>query len=297
MLMSKPKVMVIGASGLIGSNIYYELKDNGYEAIGTYYTNKDFLREGMLYLNITIPSDLERYIRAIKPSIIVNSAGISGKEACNKSPELATKVNLTATKSLAEICDQHDIKLVHLSSVAVHDGSKKSPYTEADNPSIIEGNIYNETKAKAEPFAEKVAHSIIARIGDTYGFQAYEPSRMGGSIFRWAYENLKQGKELPAFTGLRSNQTYIPDIAMTIKKLIEEDYEGRINVGGEPIEVCHFFEKMKQAFNLPGSIIPKAPPADYQANKELDISKLLQLGIRLKTIDEGLNSLISYYKI
>jgi len=58
--MSKPKVMVIGASGLIGSNIYYELKDNGYEAIGTYYTNKDFLREGMLYLNITIPSDLER---------------------------------------------------------------------------------------------------------------------------------------------------------------------------------------------------------------------------------------------
>ena len=36
------KVLITGASGYVGSKIYKDLKENGYEAIGLYNNNKLF---------------------------------------------------------------------------------------------------------------------------------------------------------------------------------------------------------------------------------------------------------------
>jgi len=290
----KQKILVIGATGLIGYNVYRVAVDSRLDIIGIARTS---VYKGIDNLDIKNSASLKHYIKRKRPSVIVNCAGVVGKMECNKKPEIAVEINEKAALNIAEVCKREDIKLVHLSSVIVHDGKKKVPYTEEDVPSEIEGNWYNITKARAENFIRDCFPEFtIIRIGDTFGY-GVNPNHMGGSIFRWAYNDLKKGSDVPAFKGLRSNWILLSGVGKAILETIRMEYEGILNIGGEAIMTSDFFEKMIEKFKLPGRVIIQDLPQDYQANKEMDISKMKKLGIKVSTIEDGLESLVPYYRI
>ncbi|MEK6825984.1 MAG: sugar nucleotide-binding protein [Nanoarchaeota archaeon] len=289
------KILVLGASSLIGSHVYAGLKsEKRYTLVGTQCKSNypEFQR-----LDVTQPRALETFLEHNISDVIVNSIGIVGKEACRKSPELAFEINSKAVETLSYICKKHNLRLIHLSTIAVHDGNKQDRYIEQDAPTLIHGNVYNITKVAAEASAQNVKDHLILRIGDTYGHAFDEPARMGGSIFKWAYETLQAGKEVPAFAGLRTNQTYLPDIGNAVRYLLEKGHQGILNLGGEEIEVAEFFNRMKSIFNLPGSVSRKQPPPDYQGNRALDLSLMRSLNISMHPIDEGLEALVPAYKL
>ncbi|MBS3134243.1 sugar nucleotide-binding protein [Candidatus Woesearchaeota archaeon] len=285
-------ISVIGASGLVGSNVLRAASELNLPVEGSSLSQKSGLKQ----LDITDYSQLKNYIQNTKPETIVNCAGIVGKEACNKEPGMAVAVNKTAVEYLSRLCIENGIKLFHLSTVAVHDGKKQTPYVEEDLPTLIDGNWYNITKVGAENFALEVPSAVILRVGDTYGY-GINPEHIGGSIFKWAYETLKKGNNVPAFKGLRTNQTLLSDVGNVVMHLISEGYEGILNIGGNTIEVAEFFEKMCMSFNLPGNIELKDVPSNYQANRELGLTKMNLLGIKMHDVQEGLESLIQYYRI
>src|SRR3989344_635479 len=176
------KIIVLGASSLIGSHIYSALKSEvSRDTLGTQYNSSHM---DFIYLSAEKEGDVARFIERESPAVIVNSIGIVGKEACAKQGGLAMRLNGEAVEEMAGACHTNGIKLVHLSSVAVHDGKKKGRYTEQDAPSIIDGNLYNITKAAAECFAQSVSNHLIVRIGDTFGHAYQDPQRMGGSVFK-----------------------------------------------------------------------------------------------------------------
>jgi dTDP-4-dehydrorhamnose reductase len=286
------KIAIIGSSGLIGSNIAYCLANEGYETIKTSSSDPSLIR-----LDIIKKEEIKQFLSSYNPEVIVNCAGVVGKEACNKAPEKAVALNSVAAANLAELCSDTKKRLIHLSSIAVFDGKKQEPYAEEDNPSYLTGNWYNITKAWAESVVEQTPRSVIIRVGDTYGYAAQHPERIGGSIFKWAYETLKSGKEVPAFKGTRTNQILLSDIGEAVANLLNIGYEGRLNLGGEEIDIADFFEKMKDSFNLPGTVVPKQPPANYQGNRALNLKKMMELGMSVKNVNEGLESLARHYKV
>ena len=265
-------ISVMGASGLVGSNILRSASELNFTVEGLSLSQK----LGLKQLDITNYSQLEDYIQCAKPGIIVNCAGVVGKEACNKEPERAVAVNQESVKYLSRLCIENNIKLFHLSTVAVHDGKKQTSYTEEDLPTLIKGNWYNITKAEAENFALQVPGVVILRVGDTYGY-GVNSEHIGGSIFKWAYETLKKGSNVPAFKGLKTNQTLLSDVGNVVMHLISQDYVGVLNIGGNAIEIAEFFEKMRTSFNLPDNIELKDVPSNYQANRELDLTKMNSL--------------------
>ncbi len=288
-------ILVLGASSLIGSHIYQSLKSQrNHTVIGTQC--KESYQE-LQRLDVTQPGALETFVNQHHPNVLVNSVGVVGKEACNRNPDLATLLNSTAVNTMMELCNAQGIKLVHLSSVAVHDGTKRGRYTEQDAPLQIAGNLYNITKSDAEKSASSVNKHLILRIGDTFGHAFDEPVRIGGSLFKWAYDLLKVGKEVPVFKGLRSNQTYPADIGNAVRYLIEINHQGILNLGGEEMEVGAFFERMKSTFNLPGTILQRDPPQDYQGNKALDLTRMHTLKIHMRSVEVGLDALVKNYRV
>jgi len=294
--MQKLKLVIIGASGLIGSNVLHAAKKRSekYEIFGKSRTSRE---EGVSTIDITDYKALKEFFEREKPDIVLNCAGIAGKVACEKDPEKANAVNLEGAIYLADLCYKNETKLVHLSSVAVHDGKKNEPYTEEDSVSLVPGNLYNIAKALSELAVESTPNSVIVRVGDTYGTAANNSEVLGGSIFKWAYESLKEGKEISAFRGLKSNQTLLSDLGEAVMALVDLDFSGRINIGGEAISVRDFFQEIKDSYYLPGNVAEKDPPEDYQGNKKMDTSKMENLGIKIVRVREGLESLAAQLKI
>ncbi len=284
--MVKPKIAVIGASSLIGSWIFHELLRAEYLVTGTCFENS---RPGLARLDITDPQALEDFVGGY--DLIVNSTGVVGKNACAQHPKKAFRVNEEAAIRLAELC--RDKRLVHLSSVAVFDKTKQVPYTEEDEVSLIEGDLYNQTKARAEQGVEQAnPGSLIARIGNTYGYHAHDTGKTGGSVFAWAYNTLRAGEKVTAFQG-DSSQTLISDIGAAIEILIQKGYEGRINIGGENLPTYDFFQAVKKHFNLPGEVVL----GEVYENRALDLTRLQSLKIPMKKVSQGLKSLERIYRV
>jgi len=279
-------IAVLGASSLIGSHIYNNLKNESLNPVfGTKFSSGyNFLEK----LDASNKTELNDFLERRKPDVVINSIGMPGKEACSRQPELAKILNTRIVGEISEWCAKNNSLLVHLSTVAVHDGKKAGAYTEHDAPSRLEGNLYNNTKVDAEALVSEIPKHIILRIGDTYGLHAFESAKLGGSIFKWAYETLKAGKELPAFSGLRTNETFLEDIGRSIRILLKQNYRGILNIGGPEIQVADFFEMMKDTFSLPGKIVIKSLPSNYQANKLIDTTLMKSLGIVPIEIKAGL---------
>ena len=286
------KIAVLGATGLIGSWVYKTFQDKGYQIVGTELDNvTNNMINNLIKLDIGDFSQIERFADLEQPDVFVNCVGMVGKEICNSNKRESEIANLIGVKNIARLCMKKGKKLIHFSTIVVHDGKKPTPYLEEDNPSSRPGDEYNRQKSEAEFFAESAADSIIIRVGDVYGYNQINPSSIGGNSFKLAYNSLKWGREFPVFKDVESNKTLVSDLGNVVFELLNKNYKGRINIGGGPVNNYYFVEKMKEVFNLPGKIIFQAPPDCYPTHKLLDLSKMNNLGIKVHSVEEGLKIL------
>ena len=283
---NKDKIAVLGSTGLIGSWVYKSFRDSGYDIIGTRYNSQRYSNE-LTEVDISDYSQLEKFINSEQPDVLVNCVGMVGMELCGNNKEESEKANFIGVENIFDLCRDNQTKLIHFSTIVVHNGKKPTPYTEEDNPTKRMGDLYNEQKSRAEYFINQIPDSIIIRLGDIYGYKQGDIDYLGGESFKVIYNLLKQNKEFSVYRGIQTNKTLVSDLGGLVLNLLEKDYKGKINVGGDTIENYDFAKKMKKTFNLPGKITNINPPIDYPGHKLLDLSKMNNLGIKLNSIDEG----------
>ena len=71
--MKKPKVLLIGASSLIGSHIYRALVESDYQVTGTYFSCRS--RE-LSHLDVTDSEQLVRFVN--ESDLIINCSALAG---------------------------------------------------------------------------------------------------------------------------------------------------------------------------------------------------------------------------
>lgn len=122
-------------------------------------------RNGM---NLANPDSIRSAIRETKPELIVNAAAYTAVDQAESEPELAMAINGVAPGIIAEEAKRFGATLVHYSTDYVFDGTKDSPYTEADTPNPV--SIYGKTKLAGERAIEAAgcAH-LILRTSWVYG--------------------------------------------------------------------------------------------------------------------------------
>ncbi|MGC1188176.1 MAG: dTDP-4-dehydrorhamnose reductase [Candidatus Acidiferrales bacterium] len=133
----KPKILLTGKSGQVGRELELLLPRVG-EVIALDRQQLDF----------TNPADIRRIIRDVRPQIIVNAAAYTAVDLAEQEEATARAINAHAPAVLAEEAMKIGAALIHYSTDYVFDGSKRTPYEEADPPSPV--NVYGRTKIAGE---------------------------------------------------------------------------------------------------------------------------------------------------
>lgn len=144
--MFSQKILVLGASGYVGSHIVRSLRNKMVKHVT--------LNRGEI--NIFDPKELSKFIKKNRISKLINCVGYTGKpnvDACEYNKDNCLMYNAILPSKIAIACENTKIKWCHISSGCIYDGYRKDGYTEQDEPNFCFGSkcsYYSGTKALSE---------------------------------------------------------------------------------------------------------------------------------------------------
>lgn len=159
------RVLVIGASGLVGGNCLRYLKEKGHDVTGTHLS---FPLEGTFYfnsVNLTDPTNIP--IADINPEIIIHCGALTNVDYCEDHQSESYDRTVVSAQNIAAIAAQTGARVIYLSTDYVFDG-QSGPYAESDRVNPI--NIYGKHKLEAERLIlNQSSTNIIVRVTNVYG--------------------------------------------------------------------------------------------------------------------------------
>ncbi len=282
------KIFTIGGSGLVGSRTV--------ELLASKYSFDDLsLTSGV---DITNPTSLETIKNDLEHEIVILLAAKADVDACEADKDLgedgnAWRINVGGVKNVVDACRPTNKKLIYISTDFVF-GGENTPlggYTEEDAPGPI--NWYAETKYKGE---EVVSNSglpyIIARIA--YPYRQEFVAKM--DFVRAISDRLVNAQVVKAVTDHVMSPTFIDDIAYALDKLIETNQTGIFHVtGSQSLSPYDAATMIAKKLGFGESTISKTTRSEYFAGKaerpfnvSMNNSKIQELGVKMKTFEEGL---------
>jgi dTDP-4-dehydrorhamnose reductase len=243
----KERILILGGAGTLGHKLWQVLPRTFPETFvsirkpAAFYAKTglfggDRVRDG---LDLRDFSRLGAVLDEVKPSVIVNCAGVTlrSKEALDKNS--AISINALLPHRLADWCSRAGARLIHFSTVCVYDG-KKGGYTEEDPPDARD--LYGQTKALGDvtaPFALTLRSSFIGR--ELFA---------GTELLEWFLA--QKGKKIKGFrkalfTGLTTNR-----LAALVGDLIagHPRLNGLYHVSSETVSKYDLLLLMKEAYKL-----------------------------------------------
>jgi len=295
-LADKKRLLVIGASGLLGSKIFVQAGSR-YDVKGTFNPEVDGKQSWRLEpLDIGSKEEVERIFEKAGPEVVILTAAMTNVDACERQPLVANRVNATGPELVARSCKKAGAKLLHVSTDYVFDGSKNRKYTEEDVPRPI--SVYGQSKLAGERAVLKtLPGSIVARPAVLYGWNQLEDK---DNFVTWVLKKLKKNEKVPMFQDQRVSPTYADDLAATLLALAEKDVAGIWHVSGpDCLDRPSCGRTIAEVFALDPGLVISVPsssvslPAKRPKNSCLDVSKTEKLlSKRMTTFSEGLRSML-----
>ena len=285
------KVLVIGASGLVGSTLM-QIGASKYEMFGTF--NKNTVRaNSCVRLDVTDRRKVFEIIKDIKPELVIDTHAVSNVDYCELHQEEAWSINVDGTRNVAEASKVAGAKYVLISTDYVFDG-KKSSYSEKDKPHPI--NYYGKTKLAAEMILQALdINALTVRTAVIYGNAKGNKT----SFVSWIVERLKNKQATKIVIDQYNNPTLADSLADIILRLFEIDANGLFHAtGNECISRYDFAIKIAETFELDKKLImPITTPELNQIARRpeklnMETHKVERVvKIKMRSISEGLNIL------
>lgn len=281
---SKTKILIIGASGLLGSKIYEKFSER-YKVIGTYSKNKD----NKLYPYDITKKDLTIF-KEIKPGVVVHAAGITKLDPCETNKEKAYKVNVEGTENIIKGCKLNNSKIVYFSTDFVFDG-KKGNYKEEDSTNPL--SYYAKTKLKSEELVKNSGLDyIIARVAVLYG------AKQNNKLVSWCINQLKNQEYVTLIADHIRTPTLVDDVAEALNVLIQKNKTGLYHVAGsEKLSAFSMGVRIAEVFNFDKKYLKPITSHRFKQiaprprDSSLNIEKLQKEGIKMLSFVEGLKKI------
>lgn len=282
------KILGTGLSGLVGSRIV--------ELLNSEFEFEDVsLDTG---INIVNKDQVSQAIKNSSSSVVLHLAAKADVDSCEQDKPLgkegpAWKINVLGTENVVNACKESGKKIIYISTDFVFDGEKEY-YTEEDTPNPL--NWYAQTKYEGEKIVQQsLGPYIVMRIAYPYRKGVFAKKDFVHSILN----RLEKGQMVKAVVDHVITPTFIDDIAKAIKFLIEKKEEGIFHVvGSEHITPFDASLKIATQFGFDLSLIGKTTRSEYFKDRAqrpfrlaLKNDKILQLGLQMKTFEEGLREI------
>jgi len=236
----KRKLLVTGASGLLGSKIV-EIAENDYTVIPLHKTKP--LHSNSLKLDITSTAEVLNLFHKLKPYAVIHAASETNVDKCETQKEHAWKINVEGTRNVAAAC-KAGTKLIYISTDYVFDG-KKGNYTEDDTPNPI--NYYAVTKLEGEKqVVQNCKNFAILRTSVLYGWHPFKQN-----FATWVITQLEQNKEITVVEDHYNTPTLADNLAEMAIEATQKDLQGVYHAcGSERIGRYEFARQIAKAFSL-----------------------------------------------
>lgn len=273
-------VLVLGANGMLGTDVLAELRKRDHKAIPV----------GHAELDITDPESVAQIAAGGfgKLDAVINCAAYTAVDQAESEEQLATDVNGFGVSFLGSVCRDAGVGLYHVSTDFVFDGRSEKPYPEdaPTNPLGAYGRskLYGERALEGNPIARVVRTAWL--FGPT-----------GRCFPRTMVDLYRAGRALRVVADQRGNPTYTPDLARVLVDLMEKDaFPGVYHAVGPETTSWHDFAVRAiraatgETPDLPAITTEEYPtPAVRPKNSALADTKLAPLGIApMRPLDEAL---------
>lgn len=284
--MQKTKILITGASGLIGSRII--------EMLSFKY---DFIPVHQAQCDITDASSTQKYLSSIDFDMIVHLAAYTNVDGAEKEHKLCQEINVDGTRNLFNISQQKDVQMIHISTDFVFDGRRQvTPvsdiisYTEDSIPNPI--SFYGQTKLEAEQIVK--GQAMIIRTSYPYR-KIFEQKR---DFVRSIKYLLEQGKVINMVQDSLITPTYIDDFVNGLDYLIQ-NFTTKIYhlVGSDSMSPYEAGITIAKTFGLNADLIFATTYDKYFENKALrpqwaKIISTEKIDLSMSTFAEGLKKLL-----
>ena len=166
---SKKKIMVLGASGMLGNAIFKLFaSDTNFSVMGTIRSSNSVclfpenIRDRLVSgIEIDNAEGLLKLFEEVRPDVVINCIGMVKQLANANDPLVALPINSLFPHKLVNICKVSDSRLIHMSTDCVFSG-RKGMYSEEDVTDSLD--LYGVSKRLGEvdyPNAITLRTSII----------------------------------------------------------------------------------------------------------------------------------------
>lgn len=230
-------IVITGGSGRFGSVLKEEYRSNK-----IFYPTKK-------KLNITSVKSIEKYLKKIKPRILIHLAGLSRPmHEHDKNILKSIDLNIIGTANIVKVCSKLNIKLIYFSSSYIYP-SRKGNHKEIDP--ILPVNNYAWSKLGGESAVQMYKNSLILRVCMTE----------------------KPFIHKKAFANIRTNFIYHEEVAKILFKLLNQ--KGIINLGGKTQSPYDFAKNQK--LKVKKIYIKNFSKTNYPINCSMNLNKLKKI--------------------
>lgn len=196
-------ILITGSNGQLGSEM---------QQPSIRYNTFNYLFTDVAELDICDKAALEAYVLENKVNIIVNCAAYTAVDKAEDNQELCYKINRDAVRNIGEVAAKYHVKVVHVSTDYVFDGTNYIPYTE-EMP-VCPASVYGKSKLEGENALMDVCEqAVIIRTSWLY-------SSFGGNFVKTMIKLGTERDTLNVIFDQVGTPTYAADLADAIFQVI-----------------------------------------------------------------------------
>jgi dTDP-4-dehydrorhamnose reductase len=206
------KVLVTGASGLLGSELVSAYRGRGARVVEC----------DRRALDVTDASGVRDRIGSEAPDLVLHCAAYTAVDRAESESEQAFATNGDGTHNVARACAATGARLVYFSTDFVFDGCSETPYRTDDDPHPL--SVYGRSKlAGEEAVASSEAESLTVRTSWLFG-------TAGANFVSTILERARSGVPLRVVDDQRGSPTWARDLAVTTAELVDSGAMGVVHV-------------------------------------------------------------------
>ncbi len=198
-------ILILGASGLIGSSIYKEIQDY-YCVYGTYCRHKPDFNKNILHFDVA--NSVDEILATTKPDIVISCLRGDYEQQLKRHEEIANYLKNT------------NGKLIYLSTGNVFDGDPSKVHSEEDEPKAF--SEYGKFKIKCEALLKQIIpeNLIVIRLPHIFSKETIKEE------FKSEYES----GAIEVITNLYISSNTNTNIVKTLIYIIKNNLSGIIHL-------------------------------------------------------------------
>jgi dTDP-4-dehydrorhamnose reductase len=255
------RVLITGASGMLGCTLASFLQAQGYELIRHGH-------HGMadVSCDLTNRDETAELLAIIRPDMVVNLVAATNVDACERQPHMAYLLNVRTVENLVAGIEKNPGPfLIHISTDQVYD----APGASAEDD-IRLSNTYALTKYAGELAAQRTPASILRT--NFFGSSRH-PSRK--SFSDWLLDNFRNNKSFTAFADIVTSPLSMLSLSRSINLVLQHPTAGVFNLGSRGgLSKADFAATLAEAFELDTTCMRRGSSIDValQAYRPKDMA-------------------------